>query len=167
MAGKRRRLSQASVYRYYLKRLSMNLGTAGHVNADKIAGDPEVMRAVTRTSYYETYDWLTDYQPSHLAKEVAKEIAQKHNVPTALQGLLMAYAEKVTANYLLEWKNETLVEMHQNFLKELTVKSVAPGTGTVAGWVYSITTPSGKTITVDLSVVLTDIEKALMSYVKS
>ena len=112
MARRNRRLSSASVYRYYFKRYTMNLGTGGHMLAKEVAMNHEAMKAVARLSEQETYNWLTDYTPSHLAKEIVKNIAEKYGIPGTFQGLLMAYAEKVLANYILDYKGESLTEMH-------------------------------------------------------
>lgn len=166
MARKNRRLSSASVYRYYLKRYTMNLGTTGHMLAKEIAINPETMKAVARLSEQETYNWLTDYAPSHLAKEIVKNIAEKYGIPTTFQGLLMAFAEKVLANYILDYKGEPLVEMHHNFLWEL-MQRTATGTITgTSGYLYTFISKSGKPYTVDMSRVLTEIENELFKLLK-
>jgi hypothetical protein len=167
MAGKKRRLSKASVLRYYLKRFSMNIGTTGHTNGNAIALDPTARKAIAELSYEETYNWITDYQPSHLAKSIVKAIAEKYHVPTTLQGLLMAYAEKIVANYILDYKGESLVEMHDNFLYELMQRTPTPVAGATSGYIYVFTGKDGKTYTVDLSVVLTEIADELFKRLKS
>ncbi|ACB37266.1 virion structural protein [Betalipothrixvirus uzonense] len=162
MARKNRRLSSASVYRYYAKRFTMNLGTLAHTAGKEMAMNPEVVKTIARLSYDETYNWLTDYQPSHIAKEVVKSIAEKYFIPTTYQGLLMAYAEKVLANYILDYKGEPLTEMHHNFLWTLMLKS-APGTLTTSGgFVFTFLDKAGHPHVVDMSLVLTEIEKELM-----
>lgn len=166
MARRNRRLSSASVYRYYLKRFSMNVGTAGHVNGALIAGNPEVMRAISKLSEQEAYNWVTNYAPSHLAKEIVKQIAEKYSIPGAYQGLLMAFAEKVLANYILDYKGEPLVEIHHNFLWELMQRSGSVGLGATSGFIYTFVKKDGKPAIVDMSKVLTEIEDALFKLVK-
>ena len=144
----------------------MNLGTTGHMLAKEIAINPETMKAVARLSEQETYNWLTDYAPSHLAKEIVKNIAEKYGIPTTFQGLLMAFAEKVLANYILDYKGEPLVEMHHNFLWEL-MQRTATGTITgTSGYLYTFISKSGKPYTVDMSRVLTEIENELFKLLK-
>ena len=166
MARKNRRLSSASVYRYYLKRYTMNLGTTGHMLAKEIAINPETMKAVARLSEQETYNWLTDYAPSHLAKEIVKTIAEKYGIPTTFQGLLMAFAEKVLANYILDYKGEPLVEMHHNFLWELMQRTTSGTITGTSGYLYTFISKSGKPYTVDMSKVLTEIENELFKLLK-
>ena len=160
MARRNRRLSPASVYRYILKRIAINVGVAGRMNGGTISMSPDVMKEVLRTSAYETYNWLTDYSPSHLAKSVAKAVAEKYHVPTAFQGLLMAFAEKVLANYILDYKGESLVEIHHNFLWALMQRSKSP-TVTSSGFIYTFVRKDGKPVVVDMSKVLTEIEDQL------
>jgi len=144
----------------------MNLGTAGHMLAKEIAINPEVMKAISKLSEQETYNWLTDYAPSHLAKEVAKNIAEKYNIPGTFQGLLMAFAEKVLANYILDYKGEPLVEMHHNFLWEL-MQRTATGTITgTSGYLYTFIGKNGKSYTIDMSKILTEIENELFKLLK-
>ncbi|CAJ31707.1 virion structural protein [Betalipothrixvirus puteoliense] len=162
MAGKKRRLSQASVLRYYAKRFTMNVGTTAHVLGKEVAGHPMVAKAIEQLSYQETYNWISDYQASHLAKQVAKQVAEKYNIPPTFQGLLMAYAEKVVANYILDYKGESLTQMHDNYLYELMQKMPIGPTGTSSGYIYVFIGKDGKTHTVDMSKVLTDIEDALL-----
>ncbi|CAJ31648.1 virion structural protein [Betalipothrixvirus pezzuloense] len=162
MAGKKRRLSQASIMRYYAKRFTMNVGTTAHVLGKEVAGHPMVAKAIEQLSYQETYNWITDYQASHLAKQVTKQIAEKYNVPPTFQGLLMAYAEKVVANYILDYKGEPLTQMHDNYLRELMQKMPIGAPGTSSGYVYVFIGKDGKSHTVDMSKVLTDIENALL-----
>ncbi|AOS58386.1 conserved lipothrixviral structural protein [Sulfolobus islandicus filamentous virus 2] len=144
----------------------MNIGTAGHVNGAFVAGNPEIMRAIARLSEQETYNWVTDYAPSHLAKEVVKQISGKYNIPGAYQGLLMAFAEKVLANYILDYKGEPLVEIHHNFLWELMQRQSGAGLGVTSGFLYTFVRKDGKPVTVDMSKVLTEIEDALFKLVK-
>jgi len=166
MARRNRRLSSASVYRYYLKRYTMNLGTAGHMLAKEVAINPEAMRAVARLSEQETYNWVTDYAPSHLAKEIVKNIAEKYGIPGTFQGLLMAYAEKVVANYILDYKGESLTEMHQNYLWTLMIRSrVGTITGT-SGYIYTFIGKDRKPRIIDMSKILTEIENELMKTLK-
>jgi len=166
MARRNRRLSQASVYRYYLKRYTMNLGTTGHMLAKEVAINPDVMKAIAKLSEQETYNWLTDYAPSHLAKGIVKSIAEKHGIPGTFQGLLMSFAEKVLANYILDYKGEPLTEMHHNFLWEL-MQRTASGTITgTSGYLYTFIDKNGKPHTIDMSKVLTEIEDELFKLIK-
>lgn len=166
MAKRNRRLSSASIWRYYLKRVSINIGATGHVNGFAVAQNPEVMKAIARLSEQETYNWVTDYAPSHLAKEIVKQISEKYGIPGAFQGLLMAFAEKVLTNYILDYKGEPLVEMHHNFLWELMMRRGTPGIGTTYGYVYTFVRKDGKPVTIDMSRVLTEIEDQLFKLVK-
>jgi hypothetical protein len=166
MARRNRRLSSASVYRYYLKRYTMNLGTGGHMLAKEIASNPEVIKAVARLSEQETYNWITDYAPSHLAKEVVKNLCEKYNIPGTFQGLLMAYAEKVLANYILDYKGESLTEMHQNYLWTLMMRSKSGTLGTTSGYLYTFIGKDRKPRIVDMSKILTEIEDALLKTLK-
>lgn len=166
MARRNRRLSSASVYRYYLKRYTMNLGTTGHMLAKEITYNPEVMKAVSKLSEQETYNWLTDYAPSHLAKEVVKNIAEKYGIPGTFQGLLMAFAEKVIANYILDYKGEPLVEMHHNFLWELMQRTTTTTVTGTSGYLYTFIGKNGKSYTIDMSKVLTEIENELFKLLK-
>jgi hypothetical protein len=166
MARRNRRLSSASVYRYYLKRYTMNLGTGGHMLAKEIASNSEVIKAVARLSEQETYNWITDYAPSHLAKEVVKNLCEKYNIPGTFQGLLMAYAEKVLANYILDYKGESLTEMHQNYLWTLMMRSKSGTLGTTSGYLYTFIGKDRKPRIVDMSKILTEIEDALLKTLK-
>jgi len=166
MARKNRRLSSASVYRYYLKRYTMNLGTSGHMLAKEIAMNPETIKAVARLSELETYNWVTDYAPSHLAKEIVKNIAEKYGIPGTFQGLLMAYAEKVIANYILDYKGETLTEMHQNYLWTIMMRSKSGTITGTSGYLYSFVGKDRKPRIIDMSKILTEIEEALLKTLK-
>jgi hypothetical protein len=166
MARKNRRLSSASVYRYYLKRYTMNIGTAGHVLGKEVAMNPEAMKAIARLSEQETYNWVTDYASSHLAKEIVKNISEKYGIPGTFQGLLMAYAEKVIANYILDYKGETLTEMHQNYLWSLMMRNKSGTIGTTSGYLYTFIGKDRKPRIIDMSKVLTEIEEALLKTLK-
>jgi len=166
VARRNRRLSSASVYRYYLKRYTMNLGTAGHMLAREVAMNPEAMKAVAKLSEQETYNWVTDYAPSHLAKEVVKNIAEKYGIPGTFQGLLMAYAEKVVANYILDYKGESLTEMHQNYLWTLMIRSRAGTITGTSGYIYTFIGKDRKPRIIDMSKILTEIEEALLKTLK-
>jgi len=166
MARRNRRLSSASVYRYYLKRFTMNLGTGGHMLAKEIAINPDAMKAVAKLSAQETYNWLTDYSPSHLAKEIVKNIAEKYGIPGTFQGLLMAFAEKVLTNYILDYKGEPLVEMHHNYLWELMQRSASGTLTSTSGYLYTFIDKNGKPHTVDMSKILTEIEDELFKLLK-
>jgi len=144
----------------------MNLGTTGHMLAKEIAINPETMKAVARLSEQETYNWLTDYAPSHLAKEIVKTIAEKYGIPTTFQGLLMAFAEKVLANYILDYKGEPLVEMHHNFLWELMQRTMSGTITGTSGYLYTFIDKNGKPHTIDMSKVLTEIENELFKLLK-
>ena len=166
MARRNRRLSSASVYRYYLKRYTMNIGTTAHTLGKEIAINPDAMKAVAKLSAQETYNWLTDYSPSHLAKEIVKNIAEKYGIPGTFQGLLMSFAEKVLANYILDYKGEPLVEMHHNFLWTIMMRS---RTGTItgtSGYIYTFVDKNGRPHVIDMSKVLTEIEDALFKLLK-
>jgi hypothetical protein len=166
MARRNRRLSSASVYRYYLKRYTMNLGTAGHMLAKEVAHSSEGMKAVAKLSEQETYNWVTDYTPSHLAKEIAKNVAEKYGIPGTFQGLLMAYAEKILANYILDYKGESLTEMHQNYLWTLMIRSKTASITGTSGYIYTFVGKDRKPKTIDISLILTEIEKELMKTLK-
>ena len=166
MARRNRRLSSASVYRYYLKRFTMNVGTTAHTLGKEIAINPEAMKAVAKLSEQETYNWLTDYAPNHLAKEVVKNIAEKYNIPGTFQGLLMAFAEKVLANYILDYKGEPLVEIHHNYLWELMQRTTTTTVTGTSGYLYTFIGKSGKPYTVDMSKILTEIENELFKLLK-
>jgi len=166
MARRNRRLSSASVYRYYLKRFTMNIGTTAHTLGKEIAINPEAMKAVARLSEQETYNWLTDYAPSHLAKEVVKNISEKYDIPGTFQGLLMAFAEKVLSNYILDYKGEPLVEMHHNFLWELMQRTTAGTITGTSGYLYTFIDKNGKPHTIDMSKILTEIEDELFKLLK-
>jgi len=144
----------------------MNIGTAGHMLAKEVAMSPEAMKAIARLSEQETYNWLTDYAPSHLAKEIVKTIAEKYGIPTTFQGLLMAFAEKILANYILDYKGEPLVEMHHNYLWELMQRTATGTIGATSGYLYTFISKSGKPYTVDMSKVLTEIENELFKLLK-
>jgi len=166
VARRNRRLSSASVYRYYLKRYTMNIGTAGHMLAKEVAINPDAMKAVAKLSAQETYNWITDYAPSHLAKEVVKSISEKYNIPGTFQGLLMAFAEKVLANYILDYKGEPLVEMHHNYLWELMQRTTAGTITGTSGYIYTFIDKNGKPHAIDMSKVLTEIEDELFKLLK-
>jgi len=166
MGKKNRRLSPASVYRYYLKRYTMNVGTTAHLLSKEITADPEAMRAIAKLSMQETYNWLTDYAPSHLAKEVVKNVAEKYGIPTTFQGLLMSFAEKVLANYILDYKGESLVEMYHNFLWTLMQRPTSGIVSATTGYLYTFVNKAGKTYTVDMSKVLTEIQDELFKLLK-
>jgi hypothetical protein len=166
MARRNRRLSSASVYRYYLKRFTMNIATTGHVLGKEIAYNPETMKAVARLSEQETYNWVTDYAPSHLAKEVVKNISEKYGIPGTFQGLLMAYAEKILANYILDYKGESLTEMHQNYLWTLMMRTKSGTLGTTSGYLYTFIGKDRKPRIIDMSKILTEIEDALLKTLK-
>jgi len=144
----------------------MNIGTTAHTLGKEIAINPEAMKAIARLSEQETYNWLTDYAPNHLAKEVVKDIAEKYNIPGTFQGLLMAFAEKVLANYILDYKGEPLVEMHHNFLWELMQRTTTTTVTGTSGYLYTFISKSGKPYTVDMSKVLTEIENELFKLLK-
>jgi len=72
----------------------------------------------------------------------------------------MAFAEKVLANYILDYKGESLVEIHHNFLWALMQRSKSP-TVTSSGFVYTFVRKDGKPAVVDMSKVLTEIEDQL------
>jgi len=166
MAKKNRRLSSASVYRYYLKRFTMNVGTTAHMLGKEIAYNPEAMKAVARLSEQETYNWITDYAPSHLAKEIVKGICEKYGIPGTFQGLLMAYAEKVLANYILDYKGESLTEMHQNYLWTLMMRSKAGTITGTSGYIYTFIGKDRKPKIIDMSKILTEIEAELLKSLK-
>jgi len=166
MGKKNRRLSPASVYRYYLKRYTMNVGTTAHLLSKEIATNPEATRAIAKLSMQETYNWLTDYAPSHLAKEVVKNVAEKYGIPTTFQGLLMSFAEKVLANYILDYKGESLVEMYHNFLWTLMQRPTSGIVSATTGYLYTFVNKAGKTYTVDMSKVLTEIQDELFKLLK-
>jgi len=166
MGRRNRRLSNASVYRYYLKRFTMNAGTGGHLLAGAVASNPEGMKAIAKLSAQETYNWLSDYAPSHLAKEIVKNIAEKYGIPGTFQGLLMAYAEKVLGNYILDYKGETLTEMHQNYLWTIMMRNKTGANSGSAGYLYTFIGKDGKTNTIDMSKILTEIEDALLKSLK-
>jgi hypothetical protein len=166
MAKKNRRLSPASVYRYYLKRYTMNVGTTAHLLSKEITADPEAMRAIAKLSMQETYNWLTDYAPSHLAKEVVKNVAEKYGIPTTFQGLLMSFAEKVLANYILDYKGEPLVEIYHNFLWTLMQRPTSGIVSATTGYLYTFVNKTGKPYTVDMSKVLTEIQDELFKLLK-
>jgi len=166
MARKNRRLSSASIYRYYLKRYTMNIATAGHMLAKEVAMSPDAMKAIARVSEQETYNWLTDYAPSHLAKEIVKNISEKHGIPGTFQGLLMAYAQKILANYILDYKGETLTEMHQNYLWTIMMRGKSGAMNTTSGYLYTFVGKDAKPKTIDMSKILTEIEDALLKSLK-
>ena len=166
MARRNRRLSSASVYRYYLKRYTMNLGTTAHTLAKEVAMSPDAMKAVARLSEQETYNWLTDYSPSHLAKEVVKNIAEKYGIPGTFQGLLMAFAEKVLANYILDYKGEPLVEMHHNFLWTIMQRTATATITGTSGYIYTFIDKNAKAHVIDMSKILTEIEDELFRLLK-
>jgi len=166
MARRNRRLSSASVYRYYLKRFTMNIGTTAHTLGKEVAINPDAMKAVAKLSAQETYNWLTDYAPSHLAKEIVKNIAEKYGIPGTFQGLLMAFAEKVLTNYILDYKGEPLVEMHHNYLWELMQRSASGTITGTSGYLYTFIDKNGKPHTIDMSKVLKEIEDELFKLLK-
>lgn len=166
MARRNRRLSTASVYRYYLKRFTMNVGTTAHMLGKEIAINPDAMKAIAKLSAQETYNWLTDYSPSHLAKEIVKNISEKYGIPGTFQGLLMAFAEKILANYILDYKGEPLVEMHHNYLWELMQRSASGTITGTSGYIYTFVDKNGKPHAIDMSKVLTEIEDELFKLLK-
>jgi len=166
VAKRNRRLSSASIYRYYLKRYTMNIATAGHMLGKEVAMNPEAMKAVARLSELETYNWVTDYAPSHLAKEIVKNIAEKYGIPGTFQGLLMAYAEKVIANYILDYKGESLTEMHQNYLWTIMMRNKSNALGTTSGYIYTFIGKDRKPRIIDMSKILKEIEDELLKTLK-
>ena len=118
--AKNRRLTSASVYRYALKRIKWNLSVA---NGDEIGriimGDKTAVSTVIKAGLEETVNWYTDYALYHKAKEVVKRVCNEMDIPGALQGILMAYAQKVLANYFVDNKDETLANLIWDYTRKL------------------------------------------------
>lgn len=118
--AKNKRLTKASVYRYAFKRIKWNLSTASGDEIGKIIlGDKNALTAVVRAGLEETVNWYTDYALSHRVKAVVKRICNEEGIPGALQGVLMAFGQKVLANYFLDNKDETLANLIWDYTRKL------------------------------------------------
>ena len=142
---KNRRLTKASVYRYLQKRLQLamsqqlkeELGTLQY-------GSPDAFKIALHTAYEETSNWATDQAIYHEARGVAKRVAEKYGVPGRLQGLLMAYAEKVLANFFIDRKGETLPNLVWEYARKILEYVPANANAPVVGYLKY----DGKTVSV-------------------
>ena len=117
---KNRRLTKASVYRYLQKRLQLSISQQlKHGLGSVQVGNPEAFNIALRTAYEETVNWATDQAIYHEVRSVVKSIAEEYGVPTRLQGLLMAYGEKVLANFYVDRKGETLPNLEWEYARKL------------------------------------------------
>lgn len=142
---KNRRLTKASVYRYWQKRFQLALSQQLKDELGMVqAGSKEALDLALRVSYEETVNWATDQALYHEVRAVVKTICNKYDIPTRLQGLLMAFGEKVLANFFIDKKGETLPNLVWEYTRKL-LEYTRPGMGgEIMGYLHY----NGKTVSV-------------------
>ena len=117
---KNRRLTKASVYRYLQKRFQLALSQQAKAELGALqVGNPEVTNIALKTAYEETVNWATDQALYHQVRAIVKQIMDQYDIPTRLQGLFMAYGEKVLANFFVDKKGETLANLQWEYTRKL------------------------------------------------
>ena len=117
--AKNRRLSSASVKRYMIKLYLRNVGKLSGQGLWNGALTPGMAKVAEELAYDEAQNWYTNYQLYHRVKQIVKAYCNKENIPTRYQGLLMAYAEKIVANWYVDYKGELLSALYANYLRKL------------------------------------------------
>ncbi len=154
---KSRRLSKNSVPKYTLKRLSINLGTATHHTWSRTAS-PRVVDLVLDVSINEAENWYTNYQLYHRVKSIVKSYMNELEVPTRYQGLFMALAEKIVANWYVDYKGQSLVSMMQEYTRKLSNYTAGAMRPTI-----TYVRANGSPRTIDLTVVLTETARRVLT----
>ncbi len=119
--AKNKRLTKASYYRWLKKRYQLELALLMKDQLGAIAqGSREANQLAMKTAIEESYNWVVDQSAYHKIRGLVKTVAQNYGIPGSLQGLLMAYAEKVYANYFVEKKQETLTNLLWDYARKLS-----------------------------------------------
>ena len=157
--AKNRRLSSASAKRYMIKLYLRNVGKLTGQGLWNGALTPNMAKIAEELAYDEAQNWYSDYQLYHRVKELVKTYCNNHNIPTRYQGLLMAYAEKIVANWYADFKGELLSALYANYLRKLGyIVGTAPR--------YVIHTNDKNTGTetaIDLTVTLRELTREVLS----
>ncbi len=128
--AKNRRLTQASVWRYLSKRYALQLSMQAKAGLKEVEMAGWASNEIAlKTALEETANWVTDQALYHYAREVAKRVCQEYGLPSRWQGLLMAVAEKVVANYFVDPKGETLANLAWDMTRKLSLYSPTFATG--------------------------------------
>jgi hypothetical protein len=149
--SRNKRLTKASYYRYLKKRYQLSLALLMKDQLGAVVqGSREANLLALKTAVEESYNWVIDQAVYHKIRGLVKTIAQNYGIPGALQGLLMAYGEKIYANYFVDKKQETLTNMLWDYARKLSFSlATAGGVPTVIVYV------SGKPV--NLTTVLREI----------
>jgi len=133
---KNRRLTKASVYRYLQKRLQLSISQQLKVGLGKVQeGNPEAFKIALQTAYEETVNWATDQAIYHEVRAVVKTVAESYGLPTRLQGLLMAYGEKVLANFFIDDKGSSLPDIEWEYARKLLNYTAPTGNNLPTGYI--------------------------------
>ncbi len=148
---KNKRLTKASYYRWLKKRYQLELALLMKDQLGAVVqGSREANLLAMKTAVEESYNWVIDQAVYHNIRGLVKTVAQNYGIPGALQGLLMAYAEKIYANYFVDRKQDTLANLLWDYARKLSFTlATAGGIPTVTVYV------SGKTV--NLTTVLREI----------
>jgi hypothetical protein len=126
--AKGRRLTKASYYRWLKKRYQLELALLMKDELGAVVqGSREANQLAMKTAVEESYNWVVDQSAYHKIRGLVKTIAERYGIPTALQGLLMAYGEKVYANYFVDKKQETLTNLLWDYARKLSYALATAG----------------------------------------
>ncbi len=126
--AKNRRLTQASYYRYLKKRYQLSLALLMKDQLGAVVqGSREANALALKTAVEESYNWVVDQSAYHKIRGIVKNIAEQRGIPGAYQGLLMAFGEKLYANYFIDKKQETLTNMLWDYARKLSYTLATPG----------------------------------------
>jgi hypothetical protein len=90
-------------------------------------GSREANMLAMKTAVEESYNWVINESAYHQIRGVVKTVAQNYGVPGSLQGLLMAYGEKIYANYFIERKQDTLTNILWDYARKLSFALATAG----------------------------------------
>ncbi len=136
--ARNRRLTKASYYRWLKKRYQLSLALLMKDQLGEVVrGSREANLLAMKTAVEESYNWVVDQAVYHKIRGLVKTIAENYNIPGSLQGLLMAYGEKIYANYFVDKKQDTLTNMLWDYARKLSFELAnAGGVPTVTIYVY-------------------------------
>lgn len=157
MGKRNRRLSKASVPRYALARISINLGKAGHIVSSDIAKNSDVMKLVIDTSVNEAENWYNNYDLYHKVKQIVKDYMDEIQLPTRFQGLLMSYGEKIVANVIVDWKGIDITDLQAQYVRDMSTYQNGIATPTI-----SYVTRDGKSKSYQIPDILSEVTKRIL-----
>ena len=137
MVTKNRRLTKASVYRYWQKRFQLDLSQQLKDELGLVqAGSKEALDIALRRSYEETVNWVTNQALYHQVRAIVKTLCNQYEIPTRAQGLLMAFGEKVLANFFIDRKGETLPNLVWDYTRKLLEYTRPAQGGQIVGFFH-------------------------------